>query len=176
MPQSRPNRSQRVRSAYRPKIDPKQTSKPSQWLWPAVGGIIVALAIGAYFLYFRSSSEPGPDLGNAVTTPSGLKYVDQVVGTGASPKNGQKVTVHYTGRLLNGTKFDSSVDRGTPYEFVLGSGTVIKGWDEGILSMKVGGKRKLIIPPSLGYGAVGRPPTIPPNSTLDFDVELLGVK
>jgi len=99
-----------------------------------------------------------------------------VVGAGASPKTGQRVTVHYTGRLQNGTKFDSSVDKGAPYEFAIGTGTVIKGWDEGIMSMKVGGKRHLIIPPSLGYGATGRPPTIPPNSTLEFDVELLGVK
>jgi peptidylprolyl isomerase len=97
-----------------------------------------------------------------------------VVGTGASPRKGQKVSVHYTGKLMNGTTFDSSVDK--PYEFVIGTGRVIKGWDEGIMSMKVGGKRRLIIPPNLGYGAVGSPPTIPPNATLDFDVELLGIK
>jgi peptidylprolyl isomerase len=171
VPQSRPNRNQRVRSAYRPKVDPKKASKESQWLLPAAIALLAAIAIGVYFFYYRTS-EPA----NASTTSSGLKYVDQVLGTGASPKKGQRVTVHYTGRLQNGTKFDSSVDRGTPYEFVIGTGNVIKGWDEGIMSMKVGGKRKLIVPPSLGYGAAGSPPKIPPNSTLDFDVELLGVK
>ncbi len=171
MPQSRPNRNQRVRGAYRPKVDPKKASKQSQWVLPAAIALLAAVAFGVYFFYYRSS-EPA----NASTTPSGLKYVDQVVGTGASPKKGQRVTVHYTGRLQNGTKFDSSVDKGAPYEFAIGTGTVIKGWDEGIMSMKVGGKRHLIIPPSLGYGATGRPPTIPPNSTLEFDVELLGVK
>jgi peptidylprolyl isomerase len=113
--------------------------------------------------------------GNEVTTPSGLKYVDEVVGTGGSPTAGKKVTVHYTGRLANGTKFDSSVDRQQPYQFPIGIGMVVKGWDEGIMTMKVGGKRKLIIPPDLGYGQqdMGK---IPPNSTLIFDVELLGVE
>ena len=110
-----------------------------------------------------------------ISTPSGLKYVDKVVGTGASPKKGQKVSVHYTGWLENGTKFDSSVDRG-PFEFVIGVGQVIKGWDEGVSTMRVGGKRKLIIPPSLGYGAQGAGNAIPPNSKLLFDVELLGIK
>ena len=112
----------------------------------------------------------------AITTPSGLKYVDKVVGTGNSPKKSQRVTVHYTGWLENGTKFDSSVDRGQPFDFVIGVGQVIKGWDEGVSTMKVGGKRKLIISPSLGYGAQGAGNTIPPNSTLLFDVELLGIK
>jgi peptidylprolyl isomerase len=111
-----------------------------------------------------------------VTTPSGLKYVELVIGTGESPTSGRMVTVHYTGTLENGTKFDSSVDRGQPYTFQIGVGRVIKGWDEGVLTMKVGGKRKLIIPPDLAYGASGRRPVIPPNSTLIFEVELLGVK
>ncbi len=173
MPQSRPNRNQRVRSPYRPKVDPKQTSKQSEWILAAGALLVVAIAAGVYFFYFRGNSASNAA---TVTTPSGLKYIDEVVGTGASPKKGQKVTVHYTGRLQNGTKFDSSVDKGTPYEFAIGMGTVIKGWDEGIMSMKVGGKRKLIIPPTLGYGAVGSPPAIPPNSTLNFDVELLGIR
>ena len=114
--------------------------------------------------------------GNEQTTASGLKYTDEVVGSGASPQPGQKVTVHYTGTLANGAKFDSSLDRNQPYTFTLGAGEVIRGWEEGVASMKVGGKRKLIIPPNLGYGAAGRPPKIPPNATLFFDMELLDVK
>ena len=109
-------------------------------------------------------------------TESGLEYVDNVVGTGDSPKKGQQVTVHYTGRLTNGQKFDSSVDRGQPFAFTIGVGQVIKGWDEGVMSMKVGGKRTLTIPPDLGYGVRGAGNVIPPNATLVFDVELLGVK
>jgi peptidylprolyl isomerase len=104
-----------------------------------------------------------------------LKYVDEVVGTGESPSPGKVVRVHYTGRLENGTKFDSSFDHGQPLEFPIGVGRVIKGWDEGLMTMKVGGKRKLIVPPDLGYGA-RRVGPIPPNSTLIFDVELLGVR
>jgi len=111
-----------------------------------------------------------------VTTPSGLKYIDLVIGTGESPKPGQIVTVHYTGTLENGTKFDSSVDRGQPLSFPIGVGRVIKGWDEGVMTMKIGGKRKLIIPPDLAYGVSGRPPVIPPSATLIFEVELLGAK
>ena len=111
-----------------------------------------------------------------VTTPSGLKYEDLKVGTGAEAKAGQTVSVHYTGWLTDGKKFDSSVDRRQPFEFPLGMGRVIKGWDEGVQGMKVGGKRKLTIPPGLGYGARGAGGAIPPNATLIFDVELLGVR
>ncbi|MBO3461917.1 FKBP-type peptidyl-prolyl cis-trans isomerase [Aetokthonos hydrillicola Thurmond2011] len=110
---------------------------------------------------------------NVVTTPSGLKYVDIKEGTGETPQSGQTVEVHYTGTLENGKKFDSSRDRGTPFQFTLGAGQVIKGWDEGLSTMKVGGQRKLIIPPELGYGARGAGGVIPPNATLIFDVELL---
>ena len=113
---------------------------------------------------------------NIVTTATGLKYVDEVPGTGSLPKQGQPVKVHYTGWLENGKKFDSSVDRGQPFEFTLGVGQVIKGWDEGVSTMKVGGKRKLIIPAQLGYGERGAGGLIPPNATLIFDVELLAVK
>jgi len=111
-----------------------------------------------------------------VTTGSGLKYVEIKVGEGASPSPGKRVTVHYTGTLVDGTKFDSSVDRGTPFQFVIGVGQVIKGWDEGVMSMKVGGKRKLVIPSDLGYGPRGAGGVIPPNATLIFEVELLGVE
>jgi FKBP-type peptidyl-prolyl cis-trans isomerase FkpA len=115
-------------------------------------------------------------VGEEIRTPSGLKYVDLVIGGGESPKLGQTVTVHYTGTLENGTKFDSSVDRGRPFVFPIGEGRVIKGWDEGVITMKIGGKRKLIIPPDLAYGPEGRPPVIPPSATLIFEVELLGAR
>ena len=115
-----------------------------------------------------------------VKTPSGLQYEDVVVGTGAEPKAGQTCSVHYTGWLwvngAKGSKFDSSVDRGQPFQFPVGRGNVIRGWDEGVLTMKVGGKRNLVIHPGLGYGAQGAGGVIPPNATLFFEVELLGVK
>jgi peptidylprolyl isomerase len=111
---------------------------------------------------------------------SGLQYEDTQVGSGASPAPGQTCVMHYTGWLwvngAKGAKFDSSVDRGKPFEFPLGQGRVIKGWDEGVASMKIGGKRTLLIPPELGYGARGAGGVIPPNATLVFEVELLGVK
>jgi len=113
---------------------------------------------------------------NVTSTASGLKYEDLVVGTGATPKTGQTCSVHYTGWLTNGSKFDSSRDRGTPFTFPIGQGSVIKGWDAGVMGMKVGGKRKLWVPPALAYGPDGYPPVIPPNSELVFEVELLGVQ
>jgi len=111
-----------------------------------------------------------------IKTASGLVYEDLVVGTGDVASAGQKVSVHYTGWLTDGKKFDSSKDRGEPFAFNLGRGQVIRGWDEGVAGMKVGGKRKLTIPPTLGYGSRGAGGVIPPNATLVFEVELLGTK
>jgi peptidylprolyl isomerase len=110
-----------------------------------------------------------------ITTDSGLQYVDITEGTGAMPQSGQRVTVHYTGTLEDGTKFDSSRDRGRPFTFQIGVGQVIKGWDEGVSTMRVGGQRKLVIPAELGYGSRGAGGVIPPNATLIFDVELLRI-
>ncbi len=110
-----------------------------------------------------------------ITTNSGLQYEDLTEGTGKVAKAGDNIEVHYTGWLKNGTKFDSSLDRGSPFGFKLGVGQVIKGWDEGVAGMKVGGKRKLVIPAALGYGSRGAGSVIPPNSELTFEVELLGV-
>jgi len=122
-----------------------------------------------------SPSSPAKVSGPPTTTASGLQYWDITVGTGATAVSGKAVSVHYTGWLTNGTKFDSSLDRGQPFVFTLGEGQVIPGWDEGIAGMKVGGKRQLRIPPSLGYGDSGANGVIPPNATLIFDVQLLGV-
>jgi peptidylprolyl isomerase len=122
-----------------------------------------------------STSSPAKVNGQPTTTPSGLQYWDNVIGSGATAAPGKMVKVHYTGFLTTGEKFDSSRDRGEPFSFSLGAGEVIKGWDEGVAGMKVGGQRQLRIPPSLGYGAAGAGGAIPPNATLIFDVELLEV-
>jgi peptidylprolyl isomerase len=111
-----------------------------------------------------------------VTLPDGLKYTDLKVGKGPMPRAGQTAVVHYTGTFPNGKKFDSSRDRGQPFEFALGQHGVIPCWDEAVATMRVGGRRKLVCPPQLAYGAPGRPPVIPPNATLNFDVELLAVR
>lgn len=144
----------------------------------------LALLIAAVMVTAATSAPPAisqgaPDmtkLGKLIKTPSGLKYQDLTVGNGAAPRPGQNVIVHYTGWLTNGKKFDSSLDRGEPFSFRLGTGGVIKGWDEGVASMRIGGKRRLVIPPDLGYGARGAGADIPPNAVLVFDVQLLGVQ
>ena len=132
----------------------------------------ILLALGGYLLANRGSGTQG----EKHTTASGLTYIDERQGTGPNPRPGQKVTVNYRGTLENGKQFDSSYDKGQPYEFVIGRGNVIKGWDEGLMTMKVGGKRKLIVPSELGYGPMGYGRDIPPNAKLLFDVEMLGIK
>jgi peptidylprolyl isomerase len=147
-------------------------------------GAAMAFALGAALLSFASDASRSPAMaqaaGKIMTTASGLKIEDSQVGTGATPTRGQTCVMHYTGWLyengVKGKKFDSSVDRNEPFEFPIGVQRVIKGWDEGVSTMKVGGKRTLIIPPELGYGARGAGGVIPPNATLIFDVELLDVK
>jgi FKBP-type peptidyl-prolyl cis-trans isomerase len=119
---------------------------------------------------------PPPPTANAVTTASGLIYEDLQVGDGATAKTGDTVSVNYTGWLADGTKFDSSLDRAQPFEFILGAGQVIPGWDEGVTGMNVNGTRLLVIPPDLGYGAQGAGTTIPPNATLSFEVQLITIK
>ena len=135
------------------------------------------LLVGALSISMTASAAPAD---NYVAMADGLQFHDEIVGTGPEPKTGQTVNVHYTGWLFDGgtkgTKFDSSRDRGTPFSFQLGEGRVIAGWDNGVATMHVGGKRTLIIPPGLGYGARGAGGVIPPNATLMFDVELLGIK
>jgi peptidylprolyl isomerase len=142
-----------------------------------LGLICMAAWFGSAVL---AQAEAAESQETTVTTPSGLKIEDSKVGDGASPATGQICVMHYTGWLYEngqkGRKFDSSVDRGEPFEFPIGTGRVIKGWDEGVATMKVGGKRTLTIPPELGYGARGAGGVIPPNATLIFDVELLDVR
>ncbi len=153
----------------------------------ARAGVLTGAALAAIVAFMAASFEPSllatalaQTLGTPVTTPSGLQIIDTKIGTGPSPRTGQTCVMHYTGWLYEngkkGKKFDSSVDRGEPFEFPIGTHRVIAGWDEGVATMKVGGKRTLIIPSELGYGARGAGGAIPPNATLMFDVELLGIK
>lgn len=136
--------------------------------------IVFAYLTPAGWVDMKQGDQPGS--GKEEKTESGLKYIDLVTGTGRQAQLGDTASVHYTGWLENGNKFDSSVDRNEPFSFRVGAGRVIKGWDQGVQGMKVGGKRKLIIPPDLGYGARGAGNVIPPNATLTFDVELLGLR
>jgi len=138
--------------------------------------VCVLFLLGLMVFAESQAGGPPPVSGKPVTTADGLKYWDVKTGTGATATAGHKVKVHYTGWLTNGKKFDSSVDRKEPFEFQLGASQVIKGWDEGVAGMKVGGKRRLEIPSELGYGSRGAAGVIPPNATLIFDVELLDVK
>ncbi|HEY7990500.1 MAG TPA: FKBP-type peptidyl-prolyl cis-trans isomerase [Stellaceae bacterium] len=144
--------------------------------FPLIGALLAIALIAAPAI----APAAAQTVGKTMTTASGLTITDTKVGEGASPRTGQTCVMHYTGWLYEngakGKKFDSSVDRGQPFEFTIGVGQVIKGWDEGVATMKVGGKRTLIIPPALGYGARGAGGVIPPNATLIFDVELLDVK
>jgi peptidylprolyl isomerase len=136
----------------------------------------LAVAVSLASLLALPADATATKVNTMITTASGLKYADIVLGKGASPVAGKQVKVHYTGTLENGKKFDSSVDRKQPFSFMIGVGQVIRGWDEGVMSMKVGGKRKLVIPANLGYGARGAGGVIPPNATLLFDIELLEVQ
>lgn len=146
----------------------------------AVLALALVTALSGTFAATIPTTATAQTAGKTMTTPSGLKITDSKAGTGAQPQPGQICVMHYTGWLYEngakGAKFDSSVDRGQPFEFPIGQGRVIAGWDEGVATMKVGGKRTLIIPPELGYGARGAGGVIPPNATLIFDVELLDVK
>ena len=138
---------------------------------------LLASAQGAATKTAAHSSAPIKVSGAGVKTDDGLQYWEIRVGNGATAKEGSRVRVHYTGWLTNGKKFDSSLDAGKPFDFTIGNGEVIKGWEEGVTGMRVGGKRQLRIPPSLGYGADGTPGgPIPPNATLIFDIQLLGVQ
>ncbi len=146
-------------------------------MFPIRTAIILLTAILVVGCSSGPRTYPGePTTMEKKSLPSGLSYMEIKEGTGEQARAGQQVTVHYTGYLTNGQKFDSSVDRGKPFTFTLGTGQVIKGWDQGVEGMKVGEKRKLIIPPDLGYGSRGAAGVIPPNAELVFDVELLGVK
>ena len=150
-------------------------------------GVTISLLIIAFFFiggFFFGSKTETPAENSSTTTATStdkvgitqLKMVDIKIGSGREAKNGDKLSVHYVGTLTDGKKFDSSRDRKTPFEVTLGAGQVIKGWEQGLVGMKIGGLRKLTIPPELGYGARGAPPVIPPNATLIFEVELLGIK
>ena len=169
----------RQRKVYRAKKRPRVASAPSvpgrsrKTFNVKVLVIVLIVAVAAAAIAYVVANRRS-QAGNEITTASGMKYVDLKVGDGASPKMGQGVQVHYIGWLSNGKEFNNSYKEGRPAEFSLGPG-LIPGWNEALQTMKAGGKRRIILPPSLAYGAPGRPPTIPPNETLTFEIELLGV-
>ena len=176
MPQSRHRkinkrkreRKERAASSHGPSITKSKNFR--------IGIIILIAVLTLSAVAYLFINRPGR-AGSEITTASGLKYIDEKVGDGPSPKAGQTVTVHYIGTVPStGKEFENSYKRRQPADFKIGVGEVIKGWDEGLMTMKVGGKRKLIIPGDLAYGKFGRPPDIPPNATLEFVIELLGVK
>jgi FKBP-type peptidyl-prolyl cis-trans isomerase len=151
--------------------------KPIQWYYAFLGAsLMLCFACSESDANSQDKDKKDKKEEKVITTKSGLKYVELKEGTGDEAKTGQIVEVHYTGWLKDGTKFDSSKDRNEPFKFPLGAGRVIKGWDEGVAGMKVGGKRKLIIPSELGYGKRGAGNVIPPDAELTFEVELLGIK
>lgn len=181
MPQSRHRKIERARK--RPRVAPSNPNAVAAR--PSSSGdqktkliaIIVITAVVAFVAVFVFRTFRGPKAPPEITTASGLKYQDLKVGDGPSPTMGQTVTVHYIGRLENGTEFNNShtMGAGKPIDFRIGPG-LIPGWVEGLQTMKVGGKRRLMVPSKLAYGPAGKPPTIPPNANLDFEIELLGVK
>ncbi|MEP6819531.1 MAG: FKBP-type peptidyl-prolyl cis-trans isomerase [bacterium] len=178
MPQSRHRKTNKAKKRPRglyPATKPKAPSGTNNAARTIAIVIVLALAASAVAYLIVNRKGKG---GDEITTASGLKYTEVVEGTGVTPKKGQTVSVQYTGTLENGKKFDSSYDHPgqQPLEFQLGTPGIIEGWNEGIATMKVGGKRKLTIPPALAYKNFGKPPQIPPNATLIFDVELMGVK
>lgn len=193
MPKSRKRKVRRRGGASKDKRASKQSNQKTKVIAALAVGALVIVTIVVLVSRGSSGGSPSSRSGSAAepvspgdfdprsetSSPTNasreLQMIDLVEGKGPSAKSGQTIKVHYTGTLENGKKFDSSVDRGQPLEFILGAGSVIKGWDQGLLGMKVGGKRKLIIPSDLAYGAAGRP-GIPPNSTLIFEIELLAVK
>ncbi len=176
MPQSRQRKTGKTRKRNKGLYAPTKANPPAGRNRQArIIAIVVVLVFAAGAIFYMVRNRGGSVAAHEITTPSGLKYTDLVIGTGAAPQKGQTVSVHYTGTLENGFEFDSSRKKGLPMEYKFGVQSMIKGWDEAVSTMKPGGRRKLVIPGPLAY-PMGRPPDIPPNATLLFDLELLSVK